>query len=102
MHWKGYDASHGRWVSRTSLAQDVPGLVAAYERSPSSLVARRSAPKHALMASATQLVVGGVRRSPRVRVQHLHWLGGSGPVWDTSPSYNIVCWCQFRSSYYIH
>ncbi len=42
VHWKGYDASHGRWVSRASLAQDVPGLVAAYERSPSTLVARRS------------------------------------------------------------
>jgi hypothetical protein len=27
VHWKGYDASHGRWVSRASLAQDVPGLV---------------------------------------------------------------------------
>ncbi len=24
VHWKGYDASHGRWVSRASLAQDVP------------------------------------------------------------------------------
>ena len=81
VHWKGYDASHGRWVSRASLAQDVPGLVAAYERSPSTLVARRSAPTRAPRASVTPLVVGGVRRSPRIRVQHLHWLGGSGPVW---------------------
>ncbi len=38
LHWKGYDASHGRWVSRASLAQDVPGLVAAYELSPSTLL----------------------------------------------------------------
>ena len=81
VHWKGYDASHGRWVSRASLAQDVPGLVAAYERSPSTLVARRSAPTRAPRASVTPLVVGGVRRSPRICVQHLHWLGGSGPVW---------------------
>ena len=83
VHWKGYDASHGRWVSRTSLTQDIPGLVATYESqwSPSTLVARRLVPTRALMASATPLVVGGVCRSQRVHVQHLHWLGGSGLVW---------------------
>jgi hypothetical protein len=77
VHWKGYDASHCRWVSRASLTQDVPGLVAAYERSPSTLVARRSAP----IASVTPLVVGRVCHSLRIRVQHLHWLSGSGSVW---------------------
>jgi hypothetical protein len=81
VHWKGYDASHGRWVSRASLTQDVPGLAAAYEWSPSTLVARRSVPTRVLMASATPLMVGGVCRSPRLHVQHLHWLGGSGLVW---------------------
>ena len=40
VHWKGYDASHGRWVSRASLLQDVPALVAAYDANPSVLVPR--------------------------------------------------------------
>jgi hypothetical protein len=79
VHWKGYDTSHSLWVSRASLAQDVPGLL-----QPTSSHLQRWLPadrhQHVLMALATPYVVGGVCRS-RVRVQHLHWLGGSGPVW---------------------
>jgi len=68
VHWKGYDASHGRWVSRASLLQDVPALVAAYDANPSVLVPRRSAPKRDVRVPAV-----GLRRSGR-RQSALHVL----------------------------
>ena len=47
MEWKGYDTSHNTWVHRDSLLQDVPALVAAYDRNPTTFQARASAPKRA-------------------------------------------------------
>ena len=76
VHWKGYDASHGRWVTRASLLQDVPGLVAAYDANPSVLTARRSAPKRATKAPAQPL-----RRSRRGRAAvHALWTPLGRPV----------------------
>jgi hypothetical protein len=69
VHWKGYDASHGRWVSRSSLLQDVPALVAAYDANPSVLVPRRSAPQRAVRVPAA-----GLRRSGRRQAAlHVLW-----------------------------
>ena len=47
VEWKGYDTSHNTWVHRDSLLQDVPALVAAYDRNPTTFQARASAPKRA-------------------------------------------------------
>ena len=47
VEWKGYDTSQMTWVPRATLAVDVPGILAAYEASPTTAQARPSAPKRA-------------------------------------------------------
>ena len=76
VHWRGFDASRGCWVRRDSLVQDVPALVAAYDASPSVLVARRSAPARAAGGVAVPL-----RRSARGRAPAVHalWRRSQGP-----------------------
>ena len=50
VEWQGYDQSHNGWVARSSLLQDVPHLVHAFEANPSVFKARKSAPMRASTA----------------------------------------------------
>ena len=50
VEWQGYDQSQHGWVARSSLIQDVPHLVHAFEPNASVFKARTSAPKRASTA----------------------------------------------------
>ena len=50
VEWQGYDQSQNGWVARSSLLQDVPHLVHAFEANPSVFKPRKSAPKRASTA----------------------------------------------------
>jgi hypothetical protein len=50
VQWKGYDTSQMTWEARATLLADVPTLLHAYERSPTTAQARKSAPKRSPMA----------------------------------------------------
>jgi len=50
VEWQGYDQSQNGWVALTSLLQDVPHLVHAFEANPSVFKPRKSAPKRASTA----------------------------------------------------
>jgi len=50
VQWKGYDTSQMTWEARAPLLADVPTLLHAYERSPTTAQARKSAPKRSPMA----------------------------------------------------
>jgi hypothetical protein len=50
VEWQGYDQSQNGWVARSSLLQDVPHLVHAFEANPSVFKARKSAPMRASTA----------------------------------------------------
>jgi len=50
VEWQGYDQSQNSWVARSSLLQDVPHLVHAFEANPSAFKPRKSAPKRASTA----------------------------------------------------
>jgi len=54
VEWQGYDQSQNGWVS---LMQDVPALVWAFERNPSNLTPRASAPKRASVVPRSVSVV---------------------------------------------
>jgi hypothetical protein len=47
VQWKGYDTSQMTWHARSSLLADVPTVLLAYEKSPTTAQARASAPKRA-------------------------------------------------------
>ena len=47
VQWKGYDTSQMTWEARASLLVDVPTVLRAYEKSPTTAQARASAPKRA-------------------------------------------------------
>jgi hypothetical protein len=47
VQWKGYDTSQMTWEARASLLVDVPTVLRAYEKSPTTAQARVSAPKRA-------------------------------------------------------
>ena len=47
VEWQGYDQSQNGWVALSSLLQDVPHLVHAFEANPSVFKSRKSAPKRA-------------------------------------------------------
>jgi len=55
VQWKGYDTSQMSWEARVSLLADVPTVLRAYEKSPTTAQARASAPKRAptMMTSTT-------------------------------------------------
>ena len=59
VQWRGYDTAQMTWVRRATLLQDVPDLLRAYEASPTTAQARKSAPRRASAAP--------VRRSARHR-----------------------------------
>ena len=63
VQWKGYDTSQMSWEARASLLADVPTVLRAYEKSPTTAQARASAPKRAptMMTSPTSR-----RRSARL------------------------------------
>jgi len=42
VEWKGYDQSQNGWVARSSLLNDVPHLVHAFEANPSVFITRKS------------------------------------------------------------
>jgi len=48
--WQGCDPSQNGWVARSSLLQDVPHLVHAFETNPLVFKPRKSAPKRASTA----------------------------------------------------
>jgi len=50
VEWQGYDQSQNGWVAQSSLLQDVPHLVHAFEANPSVFKPRKSAPKRASTA----------------------------------------------------
>ncbi len=45
VQWKGYDTAQMTWVARKTLLDDVPALLSAYEVAPTTVQARKSAPK---------------------------------------------------------
>ena len=47
VQWKGYDTSQMTWEARASLLADVPTVLLAYEKSPTTAQPRASAPKRA-------------------------------------------------------
>jgi hypothetical protein len=47
VQWKGYDTSQMTWVTMATFFADVPALLHAYEAAPTTVQARKSAPKHA-------------------------------------------------------
>ena len=47
VQWKGYDTSQMTWEARASLLADVPTVLLAYEKSPTTAQARASAPTRA-------------------------------------------------------
>ena len=55
VQWKVYDTSQMTWEARASLLADVPTVLRAYEKSPTTAQARASAPKRApiMMTSPT-------------------------------------------------
>ena len=50
VEWQGYDQSQNSWVAQSSLLQDVPHLVHAFEAHPSMFKPQKSAPKRASTA----------------------------------------------------
>ena len=50
VEWQEYDQSQNGWVAQSSLLQDVPHLVHAFEANPSVFKPRKSAPKRASTA----------------------------------------------------
>jgi hypothetical protein len=62
VQWRGYDTSQMTWVARSTLVQDVPQLLAAYEKAPTTAQARPSAPKRVPQV----LAPSAPRRVPQV------------------------------------
>ena len=62
VQWRGYDTSQMTWVARSTLVQDVPRLLAAYETAPTTAQARPSAPKRVPQV----LAPSAPRRVPQV------------------------------------
>jgi hypothetical protein len=63
VQWKGYDTSQMTWEARASLLADVPTVLLAYEKSPTTAQARASAPKRAPTMMTT---LPSCRRSARL------------------------------------
>ena len=63
VQWTGYDTSQMTWETRASLLADVPTVLLAYEKSPTTAQARASAPKRAPTMMTT---LPSCRRSARL------------------------------------
>ena len=64
VEWQGYDQSQNGWVARSSLLQDVPHLVHAFEANPSVFKPRKSAPKSAPKRASTAVRDSVLPRPP--------------------------------------